>query len=186
MAYGATRNLALTRSLGLATAREARALGVQWVFAPDADVNNNPDNPIINIRSFGENPNRRGSAMFARSSKALIPMPRIAYWSPSSIFRDTVTLTSTATWAFRVWGRTKQRMEPMEFVPFREAIADDTDSVMTAHMAVPAYETEDIPATVSKRPDRIATRRFEFSGLIVTDAMDMQGLAKQFSTEKPR
>ena len=57
MAYGAARDLKLTRELGLATAREARALGVHWVFAPDADVNNNPDNPIINIRSFGENPN---------------------------------------------------------------------------------------------------------------------------------
>jgi Beta-glucosidase-related glycosidases len=56
MAYGAAHDPALTRYLGAATAREARALGVQWVFAPVADVNNNPDNPIINIRSFGENP----------------------------------------------------------------------------------------------------------------------------------
>ena len=56
MAFGAARNLAAVRQLGLATAREARALGVTWVFAPDADVNNNPDNPVINIRSFGEDP----------------------------------------------------------------------------------------------------------------------------------
>ncbi|MBC8166777.1 MAG: glycoside hydrolase family 3 protein, partial [Bryobacteraceae bacterium] len=56
MAYGAAHDLQLTRRLGAATAREARALGVHWVFAPDADVNNNPDNPIINTRSFGEDP----------------------------------------------------------------------------------------------------------------------------------
>src|SRR4029453_12253005 len=56
MAYGAANDLQLTRGLGAATAAEARALGVQWVFAPVADVNNNPENPIINIRSFGENP----------------------------------------------------------------------------------------------------------------------------------
>jgi beta-N-acetylhexosaminidase len=56
MAYGAANNLAATRALGAETAREARALGVQWVYAPDADVNNNPENPIINIRSFGEDP----------------------------------------------------------------------------------------------------------------------------------
>ena len=56
MAYGAANDLAATRALGKATAREARALGVHWVYAPVADVNNNPENPIINIRSFGEDP----------------------------------------------------------------------------------------------------------------------------------
>ncbi len=56
MAFGAANDLELTRALGAATAREARAMGIHWIFAPDADVNNNPDNPIINIRSFGENP----------------------------------------------------------------------------------------------------------------------------------
>ncbi len=56
MAFGAARDLAATRELGAATAREARAMGINWVFAPDADVNNNPDNPIINVRSFGEDP----------------------------------------------------------------------------------------------------------------------------------
>ena len=56
MAYGAANDLALTRALGAATARESAALGIHWVFAPDADVNDNPDNPIINTRSFGEDP----------------------------------------------------------------------------------------------------------------------------------
>ena len=56
MAFGATGDPSLTRYEGEVTAREARALGVHWVFYPVADVNNNPDNPIINIRSFGENP----------------------------------------------------------------------------------------------------------------------------------
>ena len=56
MAYGAAGDIRATRANGAATAREARALGVHWLFAPVADVNNNPDNPIINIRSFGEDP----------------------------------------------------------------------------------------------------------------------------------
>src|SRR5438552_7513662 len=56
MAFAAARDVSASRYEGAATAREARALGIQWVFAPDADVNNNPDNPIINTRSFGENP----------------------------------------------------------------------------------------------------------------------------------
>src|SRR5581483_3845384 len=56
MAFGATHDLSAMKELGQATAREARAIGVSWVFAPDADVNNNPDNPIINVRSYGEDP----------------------------------------------------------------------------------------------------------------------------------
>ena len=79
MAYGATRDLTLTRDLGLATAREARALGVQWVFAPDADVNNNPDNPIINIRSFGENPTDVAANVRAFIEGAILIVP-IACW----------------------------------------------------------------------------------------------------------
>ena len=62
MAFGAAGDPALTRYEGEVTAREARALGMQWVFYPVADVNNNPDNPIINIRSFGEDPRGRGGA----------------------------------------------------------------------------------------------------------------------------
>ena len=67
MAFAAARDVNASRYEGAATAREARALGVNWIFAPDADVNNNPDNPIINIRSYGENPQ-----VVARHAEAFI------------------------------------------------------------------------------------------------------------------
>ena len=180
MAYGAARDLALTRYLGAATAREARALGVHWVFAPDADVNNNPDNPIINTRSFGENPQD-----VAAQVKAFIEG---AHSDP----KDRVLVTAKH---FPGHGDTnvdshmgmpsidadRSRMDALELVPFRAAIATGVDAVMTAHVAVPALEKPEIPATVSPAVlTGLLRNDLKFDGLIVTDAMDMQGLTKQF------
>jgi beta-N-acetylhexosaminidase len=180
MAYGAARDLNLTRGLGLATAREARALGVHWVFAPVADVNNNPENPIINIRSFGENP-----ADVAAQVRAFIEG---AHSDPATRVLTTVKhfpghgdTAIDSHMGLAQLGADKARMEAVELIPFREAIQAGVDSVMTAHMAVPAYEPEEIPATVSPKVlTGLLREQLAFGGLIVTDAMDMQGLTKQF------
>jgi beta-N-acetylhexosaminidase len=180
MAYGAAGDLKLTRELGLATAREARALGVQWVFAPDADVNNNPDNPIINIRSFGENPTE-----VAAQVRSFIEG---AHSDPENRVLTTVKHFpghgDTAVDSHMGMPRLeadKERLRSTELIPFREAISAGVDAVMTAHMAVPAFESEDIPATVSKKIlTGLLREEMNFPGLIVTDAMDMQGLTKQF------
>jgi beta-N-acetylhexosaminidase len=180
MAYGAAHDLKLTRELGAATAKEARALGVQWVFAPDADVNNNPDNPIINIRSFGENP-----ADVASQVRAFIegahsdPLNRVL--ATVKHFPGHGDTDVDSHMGMPRLGADKERMRNLELVPFREAITAGVDAVMTAHMAVPAYETEDIPATVSQKVlTGLLREEMNFTGLIVTDAMDMQGLTKQF------
>jgi len=86
MAFAAAGDPALTRYEGDVTAREARALGVQWVFYPDADVNNNPDNPIINIRSFGENPqvvSQHVAALHIFPATAIPPSIPTWAWPPS-------------------------------------------------------------------------------------------------------
>ena len=85
MAFGAAGDPVFARYEGEVTAREARAVGVQWVFFPVADVNNNPDNPVINMRSFGENPEAVAS-MVRPSSKAPTPTRRITCSPPPSIF----------------------------------------------------------------------------------------------------
>jgi beta-N-acetylhexosaminidase len=180
MAYGAARDLILTRDLGLATAREARALGVQWVFAPDADVNNNPDNPIINIRSFGENPadvaaNVRAFIEGAHSDRANRVLVTAKHF-PGHGDTDVDTHMGLAKIE-----ADRERLQSMELVPFREAARAGVDAIMTAHVAVPAVEPEEIPATVSARVlTGLLRNELAFPGLIVTDAMDMQGLAKQF------
>jgi beta-N-acetylhexosaminidase len=180
MAYGAARDLALTKYLGAATAREARALGVHWVFAPDADVNNNPDNPIINTRSFGENPQD-----VAAQVKAFIDG---AHSDPKNRVLVTVKhfpghgdTSVDSHMGMPVFGADRARMDALELVPFRAAIAGGVDAVMTAHMAVPALDKPEIPATVSTAVlTGLLRNDLNFNGLIVTDAMDMQGLTRQF------
>lgn len=180
MAFGAANDAVLTRAWGAATAREARALGFHWVYAPVADVNNNPDNPIINIRSFGEDP-----AVVSRHVRAFIEG---AHSDPASRVMVTVkhfpghgdTATDSHI-GLGVVDAPRERLEKMELVPFRAAIDAGVDSVMTAHLAVPALETEKIPATVSPAIlTGLLRNELGFKGIVSTDAMDMQGLTKQY------
>lgn len=180
MAFGAANDLAVTRAVGAATAREARAMGVHWVFAPVADVNNNPDNPIINTRSFGEDPK-----LVAAHVRAFIEGAHAAK-------RDGVlvtvkhfpghgdTATDTHIGLAKITGD-KERLNAVELVPFRAAIAAGVDGIMTGHLAVPALEEKEIPATVSANViSGLLRKELGFDGLTITDAMDMQGLSKQF------
>lgn len=180
MAYGAANDLEATFQLGKATAREARAMGVQWVFAPDADVNNNPDNPVINTRSFSENPQ-----VVAAHVKAFIEGAKS---DPKSHVLTTVkhfpghgdTATDTHM-GLGVVTASKERMEQVELVPFKAAIEAGVDGVMSAHLHVPAYEPEKLPATVSKNIlTGLLRDDLGFKGIAVTDAMNMQGLTSQF------
>jgi beta-N-acetylhexosaminidase len=180
MAYGAANDLQLTRSLGAATAREARALGVHWVFAPVADINSNPENPIINIRSFGENPQLVASQVKAYiegahsdpAHRVLVTVKHFPGHGDTSVDSHMGLAKLDAD---------RERMDAIELVPFREAVNARVDAVMTAHMAVPAVEPESIPATVSSNVlTGLLRNDLKFGGLIVTDAMDMLGLTKEF------
>lgn len=181
MAYGAANDLESTRKTGAATARESRALGVHWIFAPVADVNSNPENPIINTRSYGEDPK-----LVAAHVKAYIE-------GAHSLKRGGVLVTvkhfpgqgdtalDTHIGLARVNGA-RERLDALELLPFREAISAGVDGVMTGHLSVPAIEDREIPATVSsKMIQGLLRKELGFEGLAVTDAMDMQGLTKQFS-----
>ncbi|MDQ2944605.1 MAG: hypothetical protein M3Y27_01440 [Acidobacteriota bacterium] len=182
MAFAAARDLKASRYEGAATARESRALGVNWVFAPDADVNNNPDNPIINIRSYGENANE-----VARHVQAYIEGAHSDSKHPVLVtakhFPGHGDTAQDSHLALARIDATRERMNAIELVPFRAAIAKGVDAVMTAHMAVPSLEPEEIPATVSSKVlTDLLRNELKFNGLIVTDAMDMLGLAQMFDT----
>ena len=182
MAYGAAHDLRLTRELGLATAREARALGVQWVFAPDADVNNNPDNPIINTRSFGENPSD-----VAAQVKAFIEgahsNPRSQVLLTVKHFPGHGDTNTDSHMGLPVLHADRARIDATEFVPFQAGIEAGVDSVMTAHLSAPALGTGQEPSTISKAVLTDVLRdQLKFSGLIVTDALDMGGITAQMSS----
>jgi beta-N-acetylhexosaminidase len=180
MAFAAAGDLASTRMLGAATAREARAMGVHWLFAPVADVNNNPDNPIINIRSFSENPVDVGNHVKAfiegaRSDPQHKVLVTVKHFPGHG---DTAIDTHLGLGKIEA---TKQRLTEMELAPFRAAIAAGVDSVMTAHLWVPSIESREIPATISPAVmTELLQKELGFKGLIATDAMDMHGLSKQF------
>src|SRR5579862_99126 len=182
MAFGAAQDLAGVTQEGADTARDARAMGVNWLFAPVADVNNNPDNPIINIRSFGENPQE-----VARYVQAYINGAHSDRKNPVLVtakhFPGHGDTTEDSHMALPRLDADHDRIEAVELTPFRSAIAAGVDAVMTAHLNVPALEPDNLPATVSSKIiTGVLREELGFHGLVVTDAMDMQGLAAMFDS----
>lgn len=181
MAFGAAHDLTAVRALGADTAQEAHALGVNWVFAPDADVNNNPDNPIINVRSYGENPQAVAGAVSAFIEGAHSD-PRDYVLVTAKHFPGHGDTAEDSHMQMAKLDQPKERIESVELVPFRAAIEHGVDAVMTAHMSVPAFEPSGVPSTVSRNVlTNLLRDELGFKGLVVTDAMDMQGLAALYS-----
>jgi beta-N-acetylhexosaminidase len=180
MAFGATGDPAFSRFEGEVTAREARALGFHWVYYPVADVNNNPDNPILNIRSFGEDPGEVAAQVTAfiegaHSDKRNFVLATAKHF-PGHGDTDVDSHMSLAT-----NNADRARLERLELAPFRAAIAAGVDSIMTAHIAVPALAPPDLPATLSPAIlTDLLRNEMGFQGLVVTDALDMGGIAKGF------
>ncbi|HLJ50077.1 MAG TPA: glycoside hydrolase family 3 N-terminal domain-containing protein [Bryobacteraceae bacterium] len=182
MAFAAARDLEDTRFEGAFTAKEASALGVNWVFAPDADVNNNPDNPIINIRSYGENPDEVAAHVRAYIEGAHSD-PKVQVLITAKHFPGHGDTAQDSHMGLARLDAPKERIESVELKPFRAAVAAKVDSIMTAHLAVPALEPENIPATVSSAIlTGVLRNELDFQGIIATDAMDMKGLSEMFST----
>jgi len=181
MAFGAAHDLVATHELGAATAREARALGVTWVFAPDADVNNNSDNPIINVRSFGEDPQAVAAGVSAFIDGAHAdPLDYVLV--SAKHFPGHGDTAEDSHMQLAKLDQTRERIESVELVPFRAAIEHGADSIMTAHMAVPAFEPEQLPATLSRSVlTGLLRDELGFKGLIVTDALEMQGITALYS-----
>ena len=182
MAFGATGDPAYSRYEGEITAREARALGVQWIYYPVADVNNNPDNPIINIRSFGENPEAVAAQVKAfiegahadKKNYALTTVKHFPGHGDTAVDSHMNMPIITAD---------RDRLDRVELVPFKAAIEAGVDSVMTAHIAVPALAPPDLPSTLSPAIlTDLLKKDLGFKGIVVTDALEMAGIVKDFST----
>jgi beta-N-acetylhexosaminidase len=181
MAYAAAGDPALTRELGAITAREARALGFHWVFAPDADVNNNPANPIIGIRSFGSDPGTVSAHVraFIAGAHSVSPVVMLS----AKHFPGHGDTDADSHNGLPVIPHETERLDSIELPPFQAAISEGVDSVMTAHVAMPQIDAEGVPATIS-RPilTGILRGKLGFSGIITTDAMDMDALARQYGS----
>jgi len=181
MAISAGRDVEASRFEGLETAREARALGVQWIFAPVADVNVNPENPVINIRSFGENPEEVSANVVAYLEGARSD-PKNQVLVTVKHFPGHGDTDIDSHLGLALLKASRERMDSVELKPFQAAIAHGVDAVMTAHMSVPAIEPDEIPATASSKVlTGLLRNELGFNGLIVTDALDMLGFANKFN-----
>jgi beta-N-acetylhexosaminidase len=166
-------------TMGKITAVEARQAGVQWIYAPVADVNNNPGNPIINTRSFGEDP-ARVSEFVAQYVRGVEENGGLATAKHFPGHGDTAADSHIDLPVIRA---DRQRLDSLELVPFRSAISAGVGSIMTGHLNVPAFEPDpNTPATLSWHilTDLLRTD-LHFQGLVVTDAMDMGGITVRFA-----
>ncbi|HSB76913.1 MAG TPA: glycoside hydrolase family 3 protein, partial [Terriglobales bacterium] len=181
MAFGATGDTDYAKQFGEITAQEARAVGVEWNFFPDADVNSNPANPIINTRSFGEDPQQVSKmvAAYIQGARANGMLTTAKHFPGHGD-----TATDSHLGLARVTGD-RQRLNAVELPPFEAAIKAGVDAVMVAHVTVPALEPD--PNRVATTSPAIVTgllqQQLGFQGLVVTDALDMGGLTRLYQND---
>lgn len=208
MAVAATGNPDYARRQGEITAREARALGVHLIFAPVADVNNNPANPVINVRAYGEDP-----ATVARFVVAFIEgAQRGGVIATAKHFPGHGDTAIDSHRGLPVIDVGRDRLERVELVPFRAAISAGVGAIMPGHISLPrldptvitplprekvirpiyaeegsevVVERATLPATLSPAiTGRLLRGELGFQGLVVTDALDMSGLTLYFTQDE--
>jgi beta-N-acetylhexosaminidase len=207
MAIAATGNPEYAKRAGELTGLEARALGVQQIYAPVADVNNNAANPVINVRSYGEDPKQVAKfvAAFVEGAQSAGVIATAKHFPGHG---DTAVDSHRGLPEIDV---TRERLNSVELVPFRAAVSAGVGAVMDGHIALPridstvitplprerkvkAIETDEaseivvekgtMPTTLSPVVNNILRNDLGFDGLIVTDAMSMSGLTLYFTQEE--
>ena len=178
MAFGATHNPAYAEQLGRIVAEESRSLGIAWNFYPIADVQINPKNPIINTRSYGEDPNEVGAMVTAyiKGSHTGGMLTTLKHF-PGHGDTDTDSHLQLSRVNAPI-----ERLNQVELPPFRAGIAAGSDAVMIAHVAFPAIEPD--PTKIATNSQKVVTgllrEQLDFKGVIVSDALEMQGLTKLY------
>lgn len=179
MAIAAGGNLKDAYTIGKITAQEARSVGVHWIYAPVADVNNNPGNPIINTRSFGEDPKRVAEFV----SSFVLGVQENGALATAKHFPGHGDTAADSHIDLPVIHADRARLDELELVPFRAAISAQVGSIMTGHLNVPALEPDsNTPATLSHNIlTGLLRKQLGYQGLIVTDAMDMGGITVRYA-----
>jgi len=180
MAIGATGSEAFAREAGRITGLESRAIGIHIGFAPSVDVNNNPANPVINVRSFGAEPNA-----VSRLGAAFIEgMQGVGVAATMKHFPGHGDTDTDSHLAMPIVSASRERLDTLELKPFRAAIAAGVAAVMSAHVALPAVVGDSTPATlVAGVLTGLLRDSLHFQGITFTDAMDMRGIGAGYTTE---
>jgi beta-N-acetylhexosaminidase len=176
LALGAIDDPALTEAVAHDLGADLGAAGITLDYAPDTDVNSNPDNPIIGVRAFGAEP-----ALVARHSAAFVRgLQAAGVAACAKHFPGHGDTAVDSHHSVPLIDRDRAALEACELVPFRAAIDAGVRAVMTGHLLVPAFDPE-LPATLSKRILTDLLRvELGYTGLIITDAIEMQGVSRRF------
>ena len=174
MALGATRSAELARKAGEVLGREMSALGINVNYAPCADVNINPQNPVVGVRSFGEDPNLVGEL-----TAALIEgMQSQGVAATAKHFPGHGDTASDSHHGLGTVPHSRERLHAVELPPFQSALQADAKLVMTAHLGITSFDGDNAPpATLSKNIiNGLLRRDLGFDGVVITDAMDMRAI----------
>jgi beta-N-acetylhexosaminidase len=181
MALGAAREPGLARSAAAITGEELRAIGINENFAPVADVNVNPENPVIGVRSFSSDPDLASSLTSAQVRG--YQRERVA--STAKHFPGHGDTNVDSHTGLPVIDHSREELERIDLPPFESAIDAGVESIMTAHILVPALDDSGRPATLSKPIlTDLLRREMGFDGVIVTDALTMEGVRKMFGDDR--
>lgn len=172
----------LIYTMGAQLAQQARRLGVHINFAPVADVNNNPNNPVINFRSFGEN-------KYRVAEKAVAYMKGMQYnglLTSAKHFPGHGDTGVDSHYDLPVIAKSKAELDSLELYPFRQLVDNGLSGTMIAHLSIPSLDnTPKLPSTLSKPiVSKLLKDDLGFQGLIYSDAMNMKGVTKYFSDGK--
>ncbi|MES2273450.1 MAG: glycoside hydrolase family 3 N-terminal domain-containing protein [Chlamydiota bacterium] len=180
MTLGAIADIFLIEQMGQEIGREAKFVGIHMSLAPVADVNNNPLNPIIHTRSFGENPREVG----ARASAYFRGLESAGILACAKHFPGHGDTSMDSHKNLPAIPFSKERLDAVEFVPFRKVIQEGISAIMSAHLLVPVVDPV-YPSSLSSACLRAILRdELHFEGLIVTDALNMKALTDHFSYEE--
>lgn len=181
MGLGATRDTTLAYEQGRLTAQEGRALGIHIAYAPVLDVNNNPANPVINTRSYSEDP-ELAARMGVAFIHGLQDHGMIATGKHFPGHGDTGVNSHLALPVVTV---SRSRLDTVELVPFRAAVNGGVGAIMSFHGAMPALDSSGVPGTLSpKVVTGLLRGEMGFRGIVISDAMDMRGVLDQFGADE--
>ncbi|MFC5405234.1 beta-N-acetylhexosaminidase [Cohnella soli] len=175
MAQGAAGNAALTREAAKWSGAELRGIGINMNFAPCLDVNNNPGNPVIGVRSFGEDPARVAEL----GTQAIEGYREGGIVAVAKHFPGHGDTASDSHHELPTVPHGVERLNEVELLPFRKAIEQQVGAIMTAHVVFPAFEPSGVPATLSSRIlTGLLRQQLGFEGVIVTDCLEMNAISE--------
>ena len=180
MSIGAT-NSKNAYVMGKTSGEELRALGINMNLAPSLDVNNNPLNPVIGVRSYSDKP----EVVSEYGLNFIRGLQETGVIGTAKHFPGHGDTSVDSHYSLPIVPHSKERLNAVELVPFKKAIADGVDSIMSAHVFFTAYEQGNLPGTLSKNVlTNLLRNELGFEGLIVSDCMEMKAISDNYTTPK--